>query len=191
MTTSHTKLQKRIKELTDIVDATEDQIFRGFCRKVQVSHIREFEERQLKASQEESELRLRFDTQIARLNHQYVSPLIPDSSNWNVLFLPNRTKFEEDSLQALKDRLQTLSNTAKEHENTLSKLLASKKAVQEELDEDQAAIDEIREELKGFEKILEEKTTALDEVKRVAGKSSKALDKALKDIASKVLWITL
>ncbi|GJJ15239.1 hypothetical protein Clacol_009515 [Clathrus columnatus] len=165
MDAARTKLQRRIKELTDKVDAAEDQVFHSFCRKIGVSHIREFEERQLKASQEESETRLRFDTQIARLSHH--------------------VKFEQDSLQTLRDRLQTLNNTAKEHESTLEKLLGSRETAQQELSRDQEVIDELRAELAGLQETLEEKTTALDEVKRITSKSSKALDKALKDIASK------
>jgi len=50
-------------------------VFGAFCRQIRVSNIREYEERQLKVAQEESEARLRFDTQIARLTHQYVSLL--------------------------------------------------------------------------------------------------------------------
>ena len=45
-------------------------MFAQFCRKIKVSNIREYEERQLKLAQEESEARLRFDNQIARLTHQ-------------------------------------------------------------------------------------------------------------------------
>jgi hypothetical protein len=44
--------------------------------------------------------------------------------------------------------------------------------------------------LKGFQEDLEEKTSVLDEVKRVASKASKALDKALKDIAARVCMVT-
>jgi structural maintenance of chromosome 1 len=69
---SHNQLRKKIEELSSVINAAEDKIFANFCRKIQVKHIREYEERQLKASQDESEARLRFDTQIARLTHQYV-----------------------------------------------------------------------------------------------------------------------
>jgi structural maintenance of chromosome 1 len=69
---AHHRLQKKIEELASVVNAAEDKIFSGFCRKIKVKDIREYEERQLKASQDESEARLRFDTQIARLTHQCV-----------------------------------------------------------------------------------------------------------------------
>lgn len=69
---SHNKLQKKIEELASVVNIAEDRIFGDFCRKIKVKDIREYEQRQLKASQDESEARLRFDTQIARLTHQCV-----------------------------------------------------------------------------------------------------------------------
>ena len=63
-------LVKRISALSDVVNAAEDQTFSAFCRKIGVTNIREYEQRQLKAAEEENNARLRFDTQIARLTHQ-------------------------------------------------------------------------------------------------------------------------
>ena len=60
-------------ELSTAVNAAEDGVFAAFCRKIGVSNIREYEERQLKVAQEESQARLRFETQIARLQNQYVA----------------------------------------------------------------------------------------------------------------------
>ena len=53
-------------------DEAEDEVFALFCRKIGVETIREYEEQQLKVAQEESQARLRSDTQIARLSNQYV-----------------------------------------------------------------------------------------------------------------------
>lgn len=61
-----------MSKLQDIIDEAESEIFGDFCRKIQISNIREYEDRQLKVAQEESEARLRFDAQISRLTHQYV-----------------------------------------------------------------------------------------------------------------------
>jgi structural maintenance of chromosome 1 len=63
-------LSAKIQELQSTVFAAEDGVFEAFCHQIRVSNIREYEERQLKVAQEESEARLRFDTQIARLTHQ-------------------------------------------------------------------------------------------------------------------------
>jgi structural maintenance of chromosome 1 len=67
-----TKLQERIATLSATVYEAEDEVFALFCRKIGVETIREYEEQQLKVAQEESQARLRFDTQIARLSNQYV-----------------------------------------------------------------------------------------------------------------------
>ncbi len=56
-----------------MVNDAEDSVFGPFCQKIGVENIREYEERQLKVAQEESQARLRFDTQIARLTHQCAS----------------------------------------------------------------------------------------------------------------------
>lgn len=65
-------LFSKIQELQLTVFAAEDDVFDTFCRQIGVPNIRQYEERQMKVAQEESEARLRFDTQIARLTHQYV-----------------------------------------------------------------------------------------------------------------------
>lgn len=77
--------------MTDVINNAEDGVFASFCRKIKVTNIREYEERQLKVAQEESEARLRFDTQIVRLTHQYV-PLFRDNvvrTNCMILSDPN------------------------------------------------------------------------------------------------------
>lgn len=53
-------------------------MFDTFCQRIGVQNIREYEERQMKVAQEESQARLRFDTQIARLTHQYVFSLLSE-----------------------------------------------------------------------------------------------------------------
>ena len=59
--------------MASVINAAEDDIFADFCSEIGVANIREYEERQLKLVQAESEARLQFDTQIARLTHKYES----------------------------------------------------------------------------------------------------------------------
>jgi structural maintenance of chromosome 1 len=65
-------LLDQIGELSATVNAAEDDVFGAFCRKIKVSNIREYEERQMKVAQEESRARLQYETQISRLTHQFV-----------------------------------------------------------------------------------------------------------------------
>ena len=69
---NHEALLRKVESLSRIVNDAEDRVFAQFCQQIGVADIREYERRQLKVAQEESEARLRFDTQIARLTHQYV-----------------------------------------------------------------------------------------------------------------------
>jgi len=177
-------LSAKIEELQSIIFIAEDGVFQAFCRQIRVSNIREYEERQLKVAQEESEARLRFDTQIARLTHQYASP-----SFVHVELRPDfllRSEFEEDQMKATTERLTMLETTSKAEQATLSKLEEQKQAIQNEIAEIENAITMLQEELKGLNDILEDKTKTVEQVKRTTSKAAKGLDQALKEVSSKV-----
>jgi len=70
---TYVSLEDKIEELASTINLAEDQIFASFCQQINVPNIRDYEKRQLKVAQEESEARLRFDKQIARLTHAYDS----------------------------------------------------------------------------------------------------------------------
>jgi structural maintenance of chromosome 1 len=60
----------KVEELASQVNAADDEIFADFCRRIRVANIREYENVQLKAAQEENDALLKYKTQIARLEHQ-------------------------------------------------------------------------------------------------------------------------
>jgi structural maintenance of chromosome 1 len=66
----HTTLTRKIDELSDVINEAEDGIFADFCADVGIDNIRQYEQRQLKMAEQENETRVRFETQIARLQHQ-------------------------------------------------------------------------------------------------------------------------
>jgi structural maintenance of chromosome 1 len=68
--TSHSNLSSQLAELQSVIDAAEDGVFASFCSRIGVENVRVYEERQLKVAEEESQARLRFDQQVARLTHQ-------------------------------------------------------------------------------------------------------------------------
>ena len=100
--------------------------------------------------------------------------------------MATRTKFEDDQLKAIEERLTTLATTAIDHTASLTRLATSKADAQAEIDEAQSGVEALQEELKAYLEDLEDKNRELDDVKRTASKANKALDKALKDIAAKV-----
>ncbi|KAF8214101.1 condensin complex subunit SMC1 [Mycena galopus ATCC 62051] len=158
-------LQKQITELSETINDAEDATFAAFCRKIKVANIREYEERQLKVAQEESEARLRFDNQIARLTHQ--------------------SDFENETLKGTLDRITNLDKTIDAEQANLVKLEEQKEAAQEEISESETAIGVLREDLSGLQETLDEKTKTVEQVKKTTTKASKVLDQALKEIASK------
>ncbi|KAL4266841.1 SMC family protein [Pleurotus pulmonarius] len=159
---THDRAKAQIEQLQAIVNAAEDEVFASFCDKIQVANIREYEERQLKLAQEESEARLRFDTQIARLTHQ--------------------SEFETEHLNGAIDRLSRLDDIMSTEQVTISKLEDQKQALQEQIDEAESTLVSMRQDLSAANEILEEKTKEVENVKRTTSKAGKALDAALKEI---------
>lgn len=64
--------EQQMQALETAVNAADDEVFGEFCQRLSIDSVREYETVQLRAAEEESEARARFDAQIARLNHQYV-----------------------------------------------------------------------------------------------------------------------
>ncbi|KDR79797.1 hypothetical protein GALMADRAFT_241878 [Galerina marginata CBS 339.88] len=160
---THSNLQKRIEELSSIINAAEDGIFASFCRKIRVANIREYEERQLKVAQEESQARLRYDTQIARLT--------------------NQAEFENEGLTNIRERLGRLDTLIDTEKANLKKLEEQKVAAEKDIEASETVVVNLKEELVAIQETLEEKTKVVDQVKKTNLKASKVLDQALKEIA--------
>ncbi|KAN0135870.1 RecF/RecN/SMC [Lactarius tabidus] len=159
------KLQEEIQRFSSVVDAAEDGVYGDFCRQIGVANIREYEVRQLKLAQEETEARLRFETQIARLTHL--------------------SQFEEEQLNRLQERLNVLAETVTAEEASLVSLEEKKTETQEELERIQEGIGELEEEMSRLKEILDEKSKVVDDAKRVASRAAKALEQAEKEISSR------
>ncbi|KAJ8472469.1 hypothetical protein ONZ51_g8497 [Trametes cubensis] len=154
----------KIDALASVINAAEDDIFADFCSEIGVANIREYEERQLKLVQAESEARLQFDTQIARLTHNI--------------------RFAQDQLKMTEDRINTFNEIINTEGGNLERLEGERTAAQEEIAEAEEAITILQEELKQLTEVLEEKTKKVEEVKKTTNKAAKALDQALKEVAT-------
>ncbi|KAG6820541.1 hypothetical protein H0H93_015712 [Arthromyces matolae] len=161
---SHAACLKKIAELTTIVNAAEDGVFKVFCERINIAHIREYEERQLKLAQEESKARLQFEAQLARLGHQVA--------------------FEQDGLTAAVGRLSHLETTITAEQANVAKHENQKSALTEELTASEDAVEQLRTELAEIQETLEEKNRKVEAVKKTATKAGKVLDLALKEIAT-------
>lgn len=168
--------------MASVINAAEDDIFADFCREIGVANIREYEERQLKLVQAESEARLQFDTQIARLTHRYEPPSVCLPANSP----PSSIRFAQDQLKMTEDRITTFNDIIDTEGANLERLEGERTAAQEEIAEAEEAITILQEELKQLSEVLEEKTKKVEEVKKTTNKAAKALDQALKEVATHV-----
>ncbi|KAK7467271.1 Structural maintenance of chromosomes protein 1 [Stygiomarasmius scandens] len=161
---THDNLQQQISALTETINAAEDGVFASFCKKIKISNIREYEERQLKLAQEESVVRLRYENQIARLTHQ--------------------SEYESEALKSAQDRLSQLEALLKTEQANLVNLNSQKGAIQDELTAAEESISELKEELTRLQETLDERSKEVEQAKRKASKTSKVLEQALKEIST-------
>ncbi|RPD71420.1 condensin complex subunit SMC1 [Lentinus tigrinus ALCF2SS1-7] len=161
---AYDKVKEKVDALAAIINAAEDDIFADFCEQIGVANIREYEERQLKLAQAESEARLQFDTQIARLTHA--------------------SQFVQEQIQMTTERLATYREIIATENANFERLEAERVAAQEDIAESEETIKELQEELKELNEDLEEKTKKVEEVKKTTSKASRVLDQALKEIAT-------
>ncbi|KAG1758082.1 hypothetical protein EDD22DRAFT_1000340 [Suillus occidentalis] len=162
---SHSKLSSQITEIQAAIDSPEDGVFASFCSQIGVENVREYEERQLKVSEEENQARLRLNQQVARLTHQ--------------------SQLEEEQLKLMQSRLVTLQNTAEDEQRKVAELEDRKRTIQVEITEAQEGIAQLRELLHGLNDVLEEKNKHVDQAKKTHTKAAKILDQALKQIGLK------
>ncbi|KAF8650227.1 hypothetical protein AX16_005342 [Volvariella volvacea WC 439] len=159
----YSALENRIQGLATTINAEEDEIFAAFCERIGVANIREYEERQLKVAQEESEARLRFDNQIARLTHQ--------------------SEFESEGLTSAQQRLAQLETIIANEEANISTLENDKERIKDEIETAEQEVQGMKEELGDVQKRLEEKTKKVDDAKKSLMKASKAVDQVSKEIS--------
>ncbi|KAI0647638.1 cohesin complex subunit psm1 [Trametes meyenii] len=161
---AYDNVKGKIDALASVINAAEDDVFEDFCTTIGVANIREYEERQLKLAQAESEARLQFDTQIARLTHAI--------------------RFDEDQLKVTEERIGTYNTIIESEGENLGKLEAERTKVQDEIAEAEEAIKTLQDDLKELSEALQEKTKKVEEVKKTTNRAGKALDQALKEVAS-------
>jgi septal ring factor EnvC (AmiA/AmiB activator) len=97
-----------------------------------------------------------------------------------------RSQFEEEQLAARQGRLEVLRTSIDAEEQTLAENQQKKANTDEEIQRAEASLEELRGDLRAFNDSQEDKNSAVDKAKRVAAKTTKALDQAVKDIGTLV-----
>lgn len=90
----------------------------------------------------------------------------------------------------MQERIAGLQATADKERATVARLAKDKTTTQAELEALQTAIDSAKETLEELTTVLAEKTAVFEDVKKQGGKSARAVDKILKDIAACVRFFS-
>ncbi|GAA6023631.1 hypothetical protein JCM11491_006180 [Sporobolomyces phaffii] len=154
----------RAEALREVIHGEEDTIFANFCERIGVDDIREYEEKQLRGAQEDHAQMLKYETQLARLDTQI--------------------SFNRDQLATIQERHATVSKTVTAQQAALERLSDEKETKQAEIEALEQQVEELRESWEASKKAWEEKNQELEDVKKSNSKASRALDKALKEIAT-------
>jgi structural maintenance of chromosome 1 len=166
--------QKRATTLADVtnkyntasaaVAQADDQVFAAFCQRIGVPNIREYEDVQLKAAEEENEALEQFKAQVARATHQI--------------------DFEKAQLASTEERLTHLKATVDKEKRNRKTLTANKDAIENELAELQDEVARQREKVQQCTEALKDTSAAVETARDLARKHQRALDRALKEISA-------
>ncbi|KAJ1648792.1 Structural maintenance of chromosomes protein 1 [Dispira simplex] len=99
-------LDEQLQTIQDSIAQVEDRVFKDFCGRIGISHIREYEEHQVRFSEKTAELRLKFSNQQSKLHNQIL--------------------FENQQLQSLQDRVTRIESVLEEDRRALADLRADK-----------------------------------------------------------------
>ncbi|WWD15974.1 hypothetical protein CI109_100398 [Kwoniella shandongensis] len=159
-----TDSEQRSSGLVQTINAADDAVFTAFCQRIGVANIREYEDVQLRIAKEATEAMEGFSAQQARIKHQI--------------------EFESAQLRTTRERLASLQSTVTREQRSVVNLRATRDDIQAELENFQSAIDKQRERLNTANEAYEEVTRKVEGLRDQARKAQKALDRALKEIAT-------
>ena len=131
-----------------------------------MSDIREYEEKQLRSAQEDNAEMLKLDTHVARLNHQI--------------------RFQSEQVELIQERVDSLEATAQKHRLALERLDGERDAKQGEIEHLEQEVKDLGVVLDQLKETLVDKQTDLEQARKAGGKASRALDQALKEVATAV-----
>ncbi|KPV75520.1 uncharacterized protein RHOBADRAFT_53491 [Rhodotorula graminis WP1] len=158
------RLEAEAATQRDVIEREEDAIFADFCARIGVSDIREYEEKQLRSAQEDNAEMLKLDTHVARLNHQI--------------------RFQSEQVELIQDRVNSLEATANKHRVALERLDGERDAKQGEIEHLEQEVKDLGLVLDQLKETLADKQAELEQARKAGGKASRALDQALKEVAS-------
>lgn len=130
----------KIQEIKGKMNTVEDEYFKGFCKKIGVANIRQYEDRELVLQQDRDKKLAEFEQQIDRLNTNLDFERSKDTSK-NVTRWERAVQDDEDSLESLKQaekRYREDIEKDKEKIETLKLDKQNKKKMVDEMEEETA-----------------------------------------------------
>lgn len=143
--------EAQVDELKEAQNGIEDRVFADFCASIGVDNIRQYEERELRATQERDRKRLEFENQKSRIVNRLEYERSKDTGE-NVRKWQKTVEDDEKELENLKQAEQSQMHSIDEQMQALEKLKSNKISKKQELDAAEESMGEIRKRLTAVQK---------------------------------------
>lgn len=143
--------ESRIQEVKESMNTVEDRVFADFCRSIGVENIRQYEERELRATQERDKKRLEFENQKNRIINRLEYERSKDTSE-NVKKWTKTVSQDEQELEKLKNAETTQMQLIDDDMQNLERLKSSKLSKKTDVEAVEEATTEIRKRLAAVQK---------------------------------------
>ncbi|MCJ1478471.1 Structural maintenance of chromosomes protein 1 [Lambiella insularis] len=156
-------LKANLKSYQDAVGEVEDEVFAGFCERLQYDNIRVYEAQQGTLQQEGAQKKLEFRQQKSKLE--------------------SRLSFEQQSLQETKNRIKLLEDRTNQDQTLIAELEAQKDSISNESDVFAAELEQLQEELEEQKTLYGKKEQKVAEQRREVQKKSKNVEGTRRAVA--------
>lgn len=141
----------KVDELQEAQNGVEDRVFADFCASIGVDNIRQYEERELRVTQERDKKKLELENQRSRLENRIEYERTKDTGA-NVQKWQTTVQDDEQELESLKQAEKAQMDSIDEQMQALEKLKSNKISKKQELDAAEESMGEIRKRLTAVQK---------------------------------------
>jgi structural maintenance of chromosome 1 len=163
--TSMEERERQIDETKLQMNNVEDKIFEKFCKKIGVSNIRQYEERELKSQQDREKKKLEFENQINRISNQLeYERKREDQLLANVQKFERTVQDDEDALETAKKVEQTQMKEIDEDMRDVDKLKQTKSFLKNQCDKFEEDVNSARRDVGTVAKELQSANKAINQL---------------------------
>ena len=163
--TSMEERERQIDETKLQMNNVEDKIFEKFCKKIGVSNIRQYEERELKSQQDREKKKLEFENQINRISNQLeYERKREDQLLANVQKFERTVQDDEDALETAKKIEQTQMKEIDEDMRDVDKLKQTKSFLKNQCDKFEEDVNSARRDVGTVAKELQSANKAINQL---------------------------